>query len=75
MEIHKSTFGHTLLVYRKTLLLYNLMVDLNVLVLPVVHRQFLHFLVVTTSVSLVVQDIMTMAHSTSIVCGMVSSVE
>ena len=28
-----------------------------------------------TSVSLVVQDIMTMAHSTSIVCGMVSSVE
>ena len=74
-EIHESTFGHMLLVYRKTLLLYNLMVDSNVLVLPVVHKQFLHLLVVTTFVSLVVLDILTTLQSIPIVCGMVSSVE
>ena len=57
METHKGTFGPMLLVYKKTLFI--LMVNLNVLVLPVVHRQFLHLLVMTTSVSLVVQDILT----------------
>ena len=46
MEIHESTFGRMLLAYRKTLFI--LMVSLNVLVLPVVYRQFLHLLVVST---------------------------
>ena len=60
MENHKSTFGLMLLVYRKTLFIQ--MVNMNVLeclcAILVVHRQFLHLLVMTTSVSLVVQDIL-----------------
>ena len=72
VEIHKGTFRHMLLVDRK---FFILMVNMNVLVLPVVHRQFLHLLVVTTFVSLVVLDILTTLQSIPIVCGMVSSVE
>ena len=48
---------------------------MTVLVLLVVHRQFLRLLVTTTSVSLVVQSRSFTARSALIVCGMVSSVE
>ena len=43
-------------------------------ILLVVHRRLLRLSVMTTSVSLVVQDIMTTLHSIPITCGMVSSV-
>ena len=62
-----------LLAYRKILFLQ--MVNMNVLVILVVHSYLLHLFIMTTSVSLVVQDILTYANSTPIVCGMVSSVE
>ena len=75
LEIYDSTFGRMLLVYRKTFFYFNGQYECPI-VLPVVHKQFLHLLVMTTSVSLLVQDILITVGSTMlIVCGMVSSVE
>ena len=74
MEIQENTYGLMLEVFKKILLLFR--VKMYVLVLLVVHRQFLLLLVMTTSVSLLVQDILITVGSTMpIVCEMVSSVE
>ena len=69
VEIHDSMFGRMLLAYRKTLFIQ--MVNMNVLVLPVVHRHLLHLLVMITSVSLVaiVQDIMMVQGSRQKFCN------